>query len=90
MTDNKIDYYIEVSTGSKILASYGTKDSPVTVKVNHPKQGKSILWLAALILGVAAVVKVVATQRAYYKKERRQAAPNRKKSASKKFSGHIK
>ena len=80
LTDNRISYYIAVSTGSKTLANYGSKESPVVVKIIHPKQSRNILFAILLIAGVAVVWKFAANQKAYYRKERL-----RKEAAKRRF-----
>jgi hypothetical protein len=72
LTDNKVDYYIELSTGSKSLANYGTKEIPVSVEIIHPTQSTSIFYAALLVIGIIVTWKVVATQKAYYKAEKKK------------------
>ena len=86
LTDDKIDYYIEVSTGSKTLANYGSKDSPVTVLITHPKQSKTIFYAALFVMGIAIIWKVAVTQRAYYRTEQKRQIKTRKNFGKKKVS----
>ena len=89
LTDNKIDYYIEISTGSKTLANFGSENDPVTVQIIHPKQSKSIIWVILLAVGVFVVVKVVSIQRAYFKEERNRTEKKRNGHASKQTTGAV-
>ncbi|MCD6161561.1 MAG: hypothetical protein J7K40_04000 [candidate division Zixibacteria bacterium] len=86
LSDDKIDYYIEVTTGSKVLANYGSKDNPVTVKIIYPNQSKKILYAALFIFGIAVIWKVAVTQRAYYRSEHKRQLEMKKNFGKKKVS----
>lgn len=58
LTDKKIEYYIEVITGSRILATYRSAENPVVVSIKSSGGGNSLL-IVGLLLGLAIVgVKV--------------------------------
>jgi|GEM_PF-2419885 len=59
LTDKKIEYYIEVITGSRVLATYRSAEDPVVVSIKSSGGGNSLL-IVGLLLGIAIVgVKVV-------------------------------
>jgi hypothetical protein len=60
LIDNKIDYYFEVSTGSKSLATLGTEADPLTVKIQT-----SGLPGWAIISGILALIGVLAIRPAF-------------------------
>jgi hypothetical protein len=54
LTGKKLEYYIEVSTGSKVLATLGTDTNPIKVAIIPPAHNTVILYLAiaAGVIGV--------------------------------------
>jgi hypothetical protein len=56
LTGKKLDYYIEVATGSQVLASLGDKDNPMTVKIVAPVSNSIFLWVVIGLIGVAGIL----------------------------------
>jgi len=54
LVDNKIDYYIEVSTGTKSLASMGTESDPMSVKITTHGLPS---WI--VVVGILAIIGVL-------------------------------
>ena len=59
LTGKKIEYYIEVATGSKVLASLGDEKVPIEVAIVGPVHNKVFLWAAIVAIVAAIVVKLV-------------------------------
>ncbi len=54
LTDKKIEYYIEVITGSRVLATYRSAENPVVVSIKSSGGGNSLL-IIGILLGIAIV-----------------------------------
>lgn len=68
LTGNKIEYYIEVSTGSKVLASLGDKNTPIQVAIVGPAHNTVVLWLAIIAAAVGLLAKLVISANARSRK----------------------
>jgi hypothetical protein len=65
LNDDKIDYYIEVSDGSRLLANYGTSKMPVSVKIDSSVSRTNIFVIIMLaIVAIIAVKAVSSAQKA--------------------------
>lgn len=59
LTGSQIDYYIEVATGSRLLASLGDESVPISVAIISPESKTAILYFV-FFAGIAGlVIKIV-------------------------------
>ncbi len=81
LNDDKLSYYIEVTTGTKTLATYGTSGNPVVVQIISPQPFNKYLimtvGLIAAFLGGRFVMAKVKAQKALALAQA-QAAPVKK------------
>jgi len=86
LTGDQLDYYIEVATGSEVLATLGSQDNPIKVRIIAPKHNTVILYLAigtaiAGLIARAAIssIKKAKAIKAKEKAQELKTAPARKK-----------
>lgn len=63
LNDKKLDYYIEVVSGSRTLANFGTLAAPITVKVKSTGSNRLAIILGFMAIGTIIVIKVVGSAR---------------------------
>jgi hypothetical protein len=62
LTDENIEYYIDVTTGARSLASFGSETNPVQVKIVSPRP---MLWLIAA--GILAAISALLFRFTFYR-----------------------
>jgi hypothetical protein len=59
LTGKQLEYYIEVATGSKVLATLGTDINPIKVAIIAPAHNMIMLYLAIAAAVIGLVIKLV-------------------------------
>lgn len=59
LTGSQLDYYIEVATGSRVLASLGSEETPISVAIIAPQSKTTILYFLMAAGAAILVVKFV-------------------------------
>ena len=57
LTGKQFEYYIQVATGSRVLASLGDDKTPITVAILAPQHNSTILYLAVAAVIIGLIVK---------------------------------
>ena len=65
LNDDKIEYYFEVATGSRILAHSGSEIHPISVKITAPANNNVAVIIAILVIGALATFKLVNSAKQY-------------------------
>ncbi len=64
LTGDQLDYYMQVATGSRILATLGDEKVPISVAIVAPQGKTTLLYFAiAAVIGILAVKVVSANKR---------------------------
>jgi len=80
LTDDKIEYYIDVTTGARSLASFGSEANPVQVKIVSPRP---MLWLIAA--GILAAISILIFRFTFYRPNVPEPAPETVQEKKSKF-----
>jgi hypothetical protein len=72
LTGKQLEYYIEVATGSKVLATLGAKVSPIKVAIIAPAHNMIMLYLAiaAGVIGLIARIVISINSKSKASKEK--------------------
>jgi len=69
LTGSRLDYYMQVATGSRVLATLGTEETPISVAIIAP-QSKTTLLYFAIAAGLGfGVIKLVSANKKRKKAE---------------------